>query len=206
MLFDRHWTPCLTSPESEHYSLAFLPHRYASFPYSCIPHRYPYPFLSFLVSHPSPPSLSSPLFASLFMSAGSASQFPPFSHSPPPSQPTSHPFPCGDFSSVKCLPGLTTPQPTYSLRHSLNGCSIKERGRGEELKPSFLPPCKRPPLWLSQKWYVPQRGLQKLREHIVCNLALQGSLPDSCVRSLSPAPIPSLHPHPSSLCVHPLAK
>lgn len=82
------------------------------------------PCLSSFTSHPFFP------FTSPFMSAGRASQFPPFSHLPPtscPPQPTSHPFPCGDFSSVKCLPGPTTP--TYSLCHSLNGCSIEERGR-----------------------------------------------------------------------------
>lgn len=126
MLFDRHGTPCLTSPESDHYSLAFLPHRFAHFPYSCIPHRYPYPFS---------PSLSLilhlPPFTSPFMSAGSASQFPPFSHSPTAPTPPAH------FSSISMwrlfiseVPSWPDyPQPTYSLHRSLNGCSIKERGR-----------------------------------------------------------------------------
>lgn len=140
-------------------------------------------------------SLSFFSFTSPFMCAGSASQF--------LSSPPHHHHPSARFSSISMwrlfiseVPSWPDcPHPTHSLCHSLNGCSIEEKGSESESKPSFLP-LLAPPLWLSQKWYVPQQELQKLREHIVCNLALQGSLPDSCVRSLSPAHIPSFPPPP----------
>lgn len=51
-------------------------------------------------------------FASQFMSAG-CKPIPHHYHPTHPStrKPTSDPFPCADFSSVKCLPGPTTSDP-----------------------------------------------------------------------------------------------
>lgn len=191
MLFDKHGTSMLDKPWNRPLLFGSPPSLLCLLPLFLHSPSLSLSLCSFLVSHPSSSSLSSPSHPRSCLLVAQANS------RPSPTHPSS-----AHFSSISMwrlfiseVPSWpNNPHHTYSLCHSLNGCSIKERGGGGEgwNHPSFL--LHAPPLWLSQKWYVPQQELQKSREHIVCNLALQRSLPDSCVRSLSRAPIPSFAP------------
>lgn len=151
--------------------------------------RYPYPSLpcsSSFILHLLPPTISSvpppPLPRSCLLVVHANSHPSLTSPHPSPPQPTSHPFPCGDFWSVKCLSGPAT-HPYHPLTTPLAEWMRYKRGTDETIPPFTHAT----PVAVAAVVCSTARTAEVESAH--CNLALPGSLPDLCVCSLLSSPI-----------------